>query len=519
MKTWIKNICVLAVLFSLGSCVEDDTVDTFGEINKVTFGKMENKYSVMLYDKLQIPLQITTSMNDESNLSYAWYIYTRTSRYEADTLSRDRDLDVVIDPTKATPGEDYTLGVKVTDELTGVYYRKDMKLEVTSQFTKGTVLLCKENNKPVLNFLTAGKERKLIDHVYSRSNGGESLKGNPVHVYAIDPNRYASFMKQVLVFCEEEDGGVILDPITFEKVKPLRKAFESVANPGVLHPSFYTQHEIGIDYILLDGKICKRGVNMQRMDWEAPLVCTEGPGDYEVAPHSWNIDYMQTFYDRKHNRLLQHYRWNMGALHQMGVGEDSDLSCFDPNNIGENMEMLCCGDLSGYNFFWMLMKNSVTGKFYVYKFHVDDDSFISIQKTELTTKQAPHIEEAIDFSVNQYSTDVLMFSTKDKVFSLALNLLDENTSYIIEACQVDLSAKNMEITGFDFVPIDYVDEETGKYMPSDQLRLYVKDNNLSQLKGGIAFYEVNYMGGIHADFLYSKTGFCDEVVEVSEKYN
>ena len=518
MKTWIKNIYVLAAVLSLGSCVKDDTVESFSELNKVTFGEMDEKYSVMLYDTLQIPLDITTSFNDESQLSYAWYIYTRTSSFKADTLSHEKNLNVVIDPTKAIPGEDYTLGVKVTDESTGVYYRKDMKLEVTTLFTKGTIMLCKENNNIELNFLTNEKNRKLIDNVYSRSNGGEQLTGTPTHVYSINPNNYAPFMKQVLIFCDNEDGGVILDPITFEKIKPLRNAFESKLSSTTLYPQAYMKPQMSIDYIILDGKICKRGVNMKRMDWEAPLVCTQGSGDYEVAPFFWEIDYQGTFYDRKNKRILQHFRWNMGALHQLSLA-GADLSHFNPNEIGENMEMLCSGNLSGINQCWMLMKNSETGKLYIYKFQVWKGRFISKLKMELTTKAVPHINEAVAFAVNPNFRDVLMFSTKDKVFSFSVNLLNAYTDNILEACQVDLSDKNMEITGLEFQKINVDSPTGGKPIASNQLRLYVKDHNLSGLQGGVMFYEVSSMGGLHSELLYSKTGFCDEVVDIEEKYN
>ena len=92
-----------------------------GELNKVTFIGLNEKYSVTLYDYLNIPLSITTSSDEETPFSYLWYLSTATTRNEADTLSREKDLNVMIDPSHATPGEDYTLTVKVTDETSGVY--------------------------------------------------------------------------------------------------------------------------------------------------------------------------------------------------------------------------------------------------------------------------------------------------------------------------------------------------------------------------------------------------------------
>ena len=76
----------------------------------------------------------------------------------------------MIDPSHATPGEDYTLTVKVTDETSGVYYRKDMKLEVLTEYTKGTLLLCEENGEAEVNFLTKEGERNLLENIYLQKN-------------------------------------------------------------------------------------------------------------------------------------------------------------------------------------------------------------------------------------------------------------------------------------------------------------------------------------------------------------
>lgn len=517
MRTILKYMYVLCMLLLLGGCVKDDTVDKFKELNKVSLDALQEKYSVMLYNYLKIPLTVQTSQNDESHLSYMWYLYTTTTRDEADTLSREKDLNVLIDPSHATPGEDYTLTVKVTDETTGVYYRKEMKLEVTTQFTKGTVLLCNEDGEAELNFLTTDSERKLIENIYSRANGGKVVGKNPRRIFSVNPNAYASQMKQELIFCQDENGGMIGNPVSFEAMKTMRSAFATDLGGGDLNPQLYFKGRM-IDYIIINGVVCKRAVNMQILDWDAPLVCTQGAGDYEVAPFVMEVDGVQTFYDRKHKRLLQHYRWNMGGLHQMDT-EGADLSKFDCNNMGENMEMECCGKLSEENSFWMLMRNSQTQKLYVYKFRISDDKFISVLRTEVTPQVAPHIYNAVSFAANNDFSDILMYAVGKQVYSLSLNMLDGNTSSLLEAPQVDLTDKNMEITGLKFVTINIETDAPGVTRPSMQLRLCVKDLNRTTLKGGVVFYEVNSQGGIHSDFLFSKTGFCDEVVDIDEKYS
>ena len=74
------------MLSVLAGCVDDKTIDEFKVLNQVTIEGLQERYSVLLYNRLQCTPVIRTSQNDESNLSYVWYAYTTTTRNEADTL-------------------------------------------------------------------------------------------------------------------------------------------------------------------------------------------------------------------------------------------------------------------------------------------------------------------------------------------------------------------------------------------------------------------------------------------------
>lgn len=155
-----RNLLIwFTILSSLIGCVDDKSNTRIEELNEVTIGALQDKYSAKLGSYLQIPLPITTRTGDESQLSYAWYTYTPTTRTQADTLGKTKDLNAFMDPKILTPGEDYSLVVKITDLSTGVYYRKKMKLEVLSDFTKGTLLLCKENENYALHFMVDDAEK------------------------------------------------------------------------------------------------------------------------------------------------------------------------------------------------------------------------------------------------------------------------------------------------------------------------------------------------------------------------
>ena len=158
------------MLSVLAGCVDDKTIDEFKVLNQVTIEGLQERYSVLLYNRLQCTPVIRTSQNDESNLSYVWYAYTTTTRNEADTLGRERELDVLAEPSILTPGEAYTLALKVTDNTTGVFYREERELEVRTQFTKGTVLLCEENGLAEVNFIPDDESNTVLEDVYESAN-------------------------------------------------------------------------------------------------------------------------------------------------------------------------------------------------------------------------------------------------------------------------------------------------------------------------------------------------------------
>lgn len=91
------------MLSVLAGCVDDKTIDEFKVLNQVTIEGLQERYSVLLYNRLQCTPVIRTSQNDESNLSYVWYAYTTTTRNEADTLGRERELDVLAEPVHSHP--------------------------------------------------------------------------------------------------------------------------------------------------------------------------------------------------------------------------------------------------------------------------------------------------------------------------------------------------------------------------------------------------------------------------------
>ena len=81
--------------------------------------------------------------------------------------------------------------------------------------------------------------------------------------------------------------------------------------------------------------------------------------------------------------------------------------------------------------------------------------------------------------------------------------------------------ENMQVTGIQFVDITVpapTESDPSATRISQQVRLAVRDLNRTERQGGVVFYEVNSTGGIHLDSVFKKTGFCDKVIDINEKY-
>ncbi len=514
-----KILGVVCMFSALAGCVDDKTIDEFKELNKVTIEGLQNRYSVLLYTHLQCTPDIRTSRNDDRNLSYVWYAYTTTTRNEADTLGREKNLDVLAEPSLFTPGEAYTLALKVTDNTTGVFYREEMELEVRTQFTKGTVLLCEEGGLAEINFISDDEENTVIEDVYESAN--KMLLGrNPIRIFSVNPNAYATFLKQELIFCRDENGGVVASPLSFEKIKTMKEACDHHFGAKEMSPELYYKGAM-IDYIIVNGIVCKRATNMKAINWEPGLVLMNEPREYHVAPQVLAVGSNPVFFDELYGRLIAHNPWNQGSLKTFGKA-DNDPGIFDGSDLGADLELKCWGALSEVNLgAWMLLKNKADGKYWMYKFSLEGNSFRSISKTEVTASVAPHLREAIGFAANPEYNDVFMYATENAVYSFAANQLNASTNSALEVLQKDMQAENMAVTGIQFVDITVAAPTESNPLAtrvSRQVRLAVRDLSRAERQGGVVFYEVNSTGGIHLDGVFRKTGFCDRVIDINEKY-
>ena len=148
-------------------------------------------------DRLQITPEIkfnghTVSDNSDTPLSYMWTFYSASTGsgidYTVDTIATTRQLDAIINRSAGT----YYAQLTVTNVNTGIesYYRATCNIEET--ITAGWMLIYERADMPghsdvglVVNPFSKKniQSNKEFWNLYSSSNGGQPLPGEPVSIF------------------------------------------------------------------------------------------------------------------------------------------------------------------------------------------------------------------------------------------------------------------------------------------------------------------------------------------------
>ena len=524
----MKNIKYLSwlFLFFLLGCVDDDSRYGDADIDEITIEGIENYREIELGGRLIVTPTVKTKFGEKSDLSYVWYKYN-SQQGVADTLSFEKDLDVVI--ADVLPGDEITLSFKVTDNQTGVYKLHNSKFKTLGVYAGGTLMLCQTDGQCDLSLLKKDGTT-FYENIYSLANKGEKLshKAKRLFLTEYDP----LFCKAVIVACDDETGGVYLDVDALLRKAYMREKFmfpEDISGDLVI-TGIYNGQEA--DYMIVNGKVYMRPFAEDAV-WESEYMIMTEPSDYEMS--AFVAQPMEMYYgkpvlyDNLHGRFMVPNSYK-GYLNFLGGGTLDDFSQFDPSNMGEGVCLLATGCIDAdLNKVWALLKKTETGECILlkYEFVMDEnwnEGFVSLSKQTIPQNSCPGMYAAEVFaSGNKYAIrtespytgkatglgNISFYLSGNKVYAF-------NTQSHSEGVLIDGAQEGYAITGLDCTEVAWPTAEQPDATIT-QLTLSVKDQHQSGKQGGIAVYKLNSLGGLSAQKLYAKTGFCDEVVATVEK--
>jgi hypothetical protein len=268
----------LVLLLTVG-CVKDNSSEIHVVLNDVCIEGIEERYENVYVDHpLCITPQVSTLRGtDFSHLDFYWITYNKSNYTHVDTLAHTKDLNIVV---CLTPGEHY-LKFKAFDRLTGIFYEKETVLNVVNDFTNGLLILVEEEDEAVLDFWVPGRNEVIRD-LYGKLENGASLGRNPHKVYF---TRYTSELaSEVVVMCQDEDGGKILDNTTMAYKRDYADLFFGIGKADYV-PQAYFRSSMR-EYLVDGGLVYDRAINSNPPSMQVRPAMNVSSGAYEIAPEA-----------------------------------------------------------------------------------------------------------------------------------------------------------------------------------------------------------------------------------------
>lgn len=333
MKTKILSIIpFLAVALTQPSCVDDNSNYDYKHLNEVAISGIEPTYTALMLDQLTITPVITRDLRaTEDDLEFLWTIYDPIKTYNTpDTLAKTRDLDVQVNVMPGT----YTVSYRVKDTGSGVSYRSEFKVTVTSELQRGYLVLSEVDANANVAFI--GITGKVYEDIYRNMNGEEAGQ-NPVSILYT----YRAPLDYVAIVCNDARGGVCLSSTSFKRLFDFKELFyeaPAVYNPQMLaiiegYGSVSDYQVFGNQmYFMNGGRLHVRDVNYN-VTVDGSLVTVEAkfynefPGDYDIAP----LHFQEVLFDRKYKRFMYIPSF---AAPNLFVTAAKPTGVFDPANVG-----------------------------------------------------------------------------------------------------------------------------------------------------------------------------------------
>lgn len=508
----MKKLLLYMMLFVCWACVDDTTNDSFNTLNDVTIEGIQDKYDNVYVDNMfSIHPTLKTTLNTEADLSFFWIAYNKSSYYNADTLSKEKNLDVMI---HLTPGE-HTMKFKAVSTVTHIYYEKEFTVNIVNEFTNGLMILAESDGNAVLDFWIPGKDEVVTD-VYGKLNDGDVLGTHPKRIYF---NKYQTDeISEVLVMCQDGEGGKILDNITLTKRREYKDLFFGVTPEKIVPQAYYKGFMR--EYLIDNGLAYDRATNsVPPSATVKPSLAVQG-STYEIADNANFIDdedmvSRMILYDNQNTCFYA--LMNISTAFLTKVTKTSgftyvDGGFFSPDKVG--MKCLYAGITSRSSSGdkeYLGVFETPEGERHLLKmgigFYVEltPDSYYSYFK-DLGNEvlSCENIATANSFTTSALFSGYLFYAAGSKIY---VYNSASSTGGMVYDFQKDAEA------GDEYV-IDHIEAERG----GNRLWVAFRNESLSEKKAGFCGLTVKTDGGLKLERTVFQPNFADRIVDFESKY-
>ena len=495
------------MLFACWACVDDTTNENFTLLNEVSFEGIEDEYTDIYVDHLfSIHPTVKTTLQTEESLEYFWITYDKSTYQEADTLSKEKNLDIMI---HLTPGE-HIMKFKAVDTLTGIYYEKEFIVNVVNEFSNGLMILAETDGKAVLDFWIPAKD-EIISDVYGKLNDGDVLGTNPKRVYF---NKYwTDITSEIIVMCQDGEGGKILDNITMTKRRNYKDMFFGTV-PETIVPQAYYKSSMR-EYLVDNGLVYDRATNSMTPDITVKPNLLVQNSTYAIADNAdfsdgEDLPNRMVLYDNQNTCFYSLY--NISTAFLTKVTKTNGLSYvnggfFNPDQVG--MKCLYAGitsrSSSGDKEYLGVFETQ-QGERHLLRigigFWTDNDPSTYFKDLGNDLLSCENIELANTFATSTQFSGYLFYAVGSKIY--VYNSTSATGSEVYDL-QNDDTAEYI---------IDHIEVEHA----GNRLWVAFRNNSLTENKAGFCGLTVNTDGGLNLQRTIFHSQFADRIVDFESKY-
>lgn len=443
MKKLLAYAQVL-VLPLLLACNEDQGNYDYRAINEVTISGIEESYTVINgTDRLEISPVITTSLGDDSRLTYEWKVQYNNSpdlNYHAVTGT---ELDLSWDVNLPFTGE-WNLLLRVTDTETGVVTLATTILNVTTRTGSGLLLIGEnsEGNSQV-DFISMAGDTLVLKNVMNESSGFDN-SGKPVNVCKVGKG---SVLGGYLWVMTDKEGWRV-NTSTFA----MMAGSEFSRNSYIVDDTYVPEGDFHVVDVFPHSTPSTTMMSMNNCiaitsngllfsgttGFVDPMnVLSDEKGISFAKPYlltgiksSGATNFI--FYDEAHERFLKGTTGGSFATATTSRLTDNPGDAFPWNNqeVGRTLQYAQNSSNTDngarYGMSYALMRDKNTGDYYVYKFYVNDFAKLDCYKPG---KVATDLDKATAHVFSSQRT-ALYYTVGSKLYGLDYNKGNEKVTLI-----------------------------------------------------------------------------------------
>lgn len=437
MKKLFIYLQVLVLPFLL-ACNEDEGNYDYLALNDVTISGIEESYTVLNgTDKLEISPIITTSMGDDSYLTYEWRVQRTNSpeiNYRA-VVGTERDLSWEV--SLPSTGE-WDLVLRVTDTETDVETVAFTRLNVTTRTGRGILLIGEnqEGNSQV-DFISIAGDTLVMKNVFTESLGFDN-SGKPVNICTV---LKSSFMKHLWVMTDNDAWRVntssfnIIDGSSF---KENAYVIDESKITGDYHMVDFYPHapkSAGFSFSFYGVAVCSNGLLFAgTTGFVDPMNALSDEKDISFAkPYILSNIHSTAFssfvyYDEAHERFLRGLPSSSSS--QRLTDEAGDPFPWNNQAVGRTLQYAQTtantDNGSTYGNSFALMRDKNTGDYYIYKFYC----YSSPVKLDCYTPGKVADLDKASFHVFSSKRTALYYTVGSKLYGLDYNKGNEKVTLI-----------------------------------------------------------------------------------------